>query len=273
MVGMSNEQKDDRFERWVREAASDYNRPPDIPPRDAMWDEIAARHSALDPRHSSETRHLALGTQALMGPRRVALALWPLAAAAMLLIAAGVGIGYWMRGGTPDRVASHAPSGDSATAPVVPGGAVRSRDSVSAAAPNAVATTPRPAKAGNAASNVDTGENGTSGYDLLATQHLNAAELLLTSFRADRDTVVQDAMRRWARDLLSTTRLLIDSPAGKDATRRRLLEDLELILVQMSQTSSQGDALDRELIDRAITRRQVLTRIRNSIPASTSRGT
>jgi hypothetical protein len=38
----------------------------------------------------------------------------------------------------------------------------------------------------------------------------------------------------WARDLLTTTRLLLDSPAGADPARRELLETLELVLVQIA---------------------------------------
>jgi len=90
---------------------------------------------------------------------------------------------------------------------------------------------------------------------------------------AAEDTSMDDVMRRFARDLLSTTRLLRDSPAGANPVRRRLLEDLELVLVQMVQLPSRDGTLDRELIDRAIVRRQLLTRIRTSIPAGMPSGT
>jgi hypothetical protein len=112
-----------------------------------------------------------------------------------------------------------------------------------------------------------------TGYDVLTTETLTAAEALLVSFRTSEDTALDDLMRRWSRELLSTTRLLMESPAAGNAQRRRLLEDLELVLVQLAQLPSTDAALERELVKRAIARRQVLTRIRTSIPAGRASGT
>src|SRR3954465_13150170 len=78
-------------------------------------------------------------------------------------------------------------------------------------------------------------------YQVAATQYLSHTEAFLTSFRADvgsHGTTSSARFARQARDLLSTTRLMLDSPAGKDQRLRSLLEDLELVLVQISQ--SQG---------------------------------
>ena len=70
---------------------------------------------------------------------------------------------------------------------------------------------------------------------MAATQTLTQAEALLTAYRA---TTAQNAagtqqLGRWGRDILSSTRLLIDSPAGDDPQLRALLNDLELVLVQI----------------------------------------
>jgi hypothetical protein len=253
----------ERFDEWVKSAAQDYNRPPDIPPRDAMWEAIeAAGHRPKAEGANLASRSAPLGASLGLRPRdrlRSALTWFPLAAAAMLLLAAGIGVGYWMRGGAPGTVAT-APT-PNATNP--PRAAVTQAPSPGTGEP-AIASAPDSQRSPAGVS---------TGYDVLATQHLNSAEVLLTSFRSANDTSMDEITRRFARDLLSTTRLLLDSPAGSNPVRRRLLEDLELVLVQMAQVPSQGGSLDRELIDRAISRRQVLTRIRTSIAAGSASGT
>jgi len=110
-------------------------------------------------------------------------------------------------------------------------------------------------------------------YDVASVQHLTAVEALLTSFRAEQRSETDVALQRWARDLLASTRLLMDSPAGEDAVRHQLLEDLEYVLAQIVQLDPHAPAADRAIVDRAITREQVLTRVRSSIPAGYSRGT
>ena len=253
----------ERFDEWVKSAAQDYNRPPDIPPRDAMWEAIEARGQKPEARgQGPEARgtNLTTSRSAPLGARRSALAWFPLAAAAMLLLAAGIGVGYWMRGEAPNTVAT-APSTPNVTNP--PRVAVTQE-------PSAVSTEPAIASAPDSQRSP---AGVSTGYDVVATQYLNSAEVLLTSFRSANDTSMDEVTRRFARDLLSTTRLLLDSPAGSNPVRRRLLEDLELVLVQMAQVPSQGGTLDRELIDRAISRRQVLTRIRTSIAAGSASGT
>jgi hypothetical protein len=64
----------------------------------------------------------------------------------------------------------------------------------------------------------------------------------------------------------------MDSPAADDASRSQLLEDLEYVLVQIVQLDPNAPAEDRAMVDRAISREQVLTRIRSSIPAGFSSG-
>ena len=149
------------------------------------------------------------------------------AAAATLLLTAGAAVGYWARG-----AGTHAP---------VPG---------VAAQPAAVDS-----------------EVGAATYEVASLQHFTAAEALLTSFRADSPAESDQALRRWARDLLASTRLLMDSPAGDDVARRRLLEDLEYVLAQIVQLDPDAPPAERALVEQSIGREQVLTRIRSSIPA------
>ena len=64
-----------------------------------------------------------------------------------------------------------------------------------------------------------------------------------------------------AQELLSTTRLLLDSPAAADPTMRGLLEDLELVLAQIARLrSTQGDA-ELDFITSTLEQRDVLPRL------------
>ena len=109
----------------------------------------------------------------------------------------------------------------------------------------------------------------SAAYALAAIQHLTQAEALLTSFRADaRGGKEADAqLSAWAKDLLVSTRLMLDSPAGSDPRMRRLLEDLELVLAQIAQLGAQRAGDERNLIDEAVEGRNVLPRLRTTIPA------
>lgn len=107
-------------------------------------------------------------------------------------------------------------------------------------------------------------------YRMAAAQTLTQAEALLTAYRAadPRENAGSEQLGRWGRDILSSTRLLIDSPAGTDPQLRALLNDLELVLVQIIQLSGAPlDPADRDLIDRALEDRDLLPRIRTAVPA------
>lgn len=102
-------------------------------------------------------------------------------------------------------------------------------------------------------------------YRLVAIQTLSSAEALLTSVRsgsADPQVIA------WAHDVLSTTRLLLDSPAGRDAQLRSLLEDLELVLAQIVQLS--GDDAELDWIRQGMEERSVLPRLRSIVPGSSA---
>ncbi len=115
-------------------------------------------------------------------------------------------------------------------------------------------------------------------YRMAAQQTLTQAEALLTAYRASnlatRDPESVRQLGTWGRQVLSSTRLLIDSPAGDDPRLKPLLEDLEVVLVQIIRLS--GAALDqseRDLIDGAITNRHLLPRIRSAVPAGSDAAT
>jgi hypothetical protein len=72
-----------------------------------------------------------------------------------------------------------------------------------------------------------------------------------------------------ARDLLATTRLLLDSPGTTDPHLRTLLDDLELVLMQIARLPAQPSAPDVYLIDQALDQRDVLPRLRNMLAENT----
>jgi hypothetical protein len=65
-----------------------------------------------------------------------------------------------------------------------------------------------------------------------------------------------------ARDLLATTRLLMDSPDPVEPQLRVLLEDLELVLAQIARLPARPEAPDVYLIDQALDQREVIPRLR-----------
>jgi hypothetical protein len=105
-------------------------------------------------------------------------------------------------------------------------------------------------------------------YRMAAMQHLVTTEALLVSLRSDVRAGRNDTtIAVWAGDLLGTTRMLIDSPAGRDPQLKQLLEDLELVLAQISRLpGAHGEAADLGLIDDAVRRREIMTRLRALSP-------
>lgn len=111
-------------------------------------------------------------------------------------------------------------------------------------------------------------------YQLAAAQVLTRAEIVLTSFRADARTGGRPDSQflDQARDLLGSTRLLLDSPAGQDPRLKPLLEDLEVILAQIAVLSTSRDTADVEIINQGIDQRSVLTRLQTANPAGLAPG-
>jgi hypothetical protein len=105
-------------------------------------------------------------------------------------------------------------------------------------------------------------------FRVATMQHLVATEALLVALRTDARAGRSDTtIATWAGDLLGTTRLLIDSPAAKDPQLKQLLEDLELVLAQISRLpGAHGEAADLGIIDDAVRHRQIITRLRALSP-------
>lgn len=101
-----------------------------------------------------------------------------------------------------------------------------------------------------------------------AVQHLSQAETFLTGFRLESSAQAPDsALIAGARELLGTTRLLLDSPNLTDARTRAILSELEVILAQVAQLQAGPSREDAELIVQELDHQGVLPRLRTSIPA------
>lgn len=109
---------------------------------------------------------------------------------------------------------------------------------------------------------------------LAAVEHLGQSESLLTLVRADARTGRLDPqVGPWARNLLAQTRLLLDAPEETDPTMRRMLEDLELVLVQIVGVTDTGthDAArtrtELNLALKGLDDRDLMPRIQAMVPA------
>jgi hypothetical protein len=226
---------DDKFEEFLQNEARSYNAPPATVPRDEMFAAIAAARRAAA---AAPARRSRLPRYAWLGM------------AAALVI--GVTIGKYVLTGRDTAAGSVQTVRPDAAGPVASGN-------------------------GNAASS-RTDTSGRASYANAANAELARAEALLTAYGASSSAGMGNAgmdrqLSAWARDILSNTRLLLDSPAAADPERRRLLQDLELVLVQMVQRSpSAGAAEERSHIDRSLERTQVLPRLRSALPAGRNNG-
>lgn len=130
-------------------------------------------------------------------------------------------------------------------------------------------THPSTVRTGTAVATTDTAQPDVA-YQVAATQYFSRTEAFLTSFRDDIGSnhgVNRARLASQARDLLTTTRLMLDSPAGNDQRMRALLEDLELVLVQISQLDAAQNGHDADLINQGMNQTNVLPKLRSAIPA------
>ena len=106
-----------------------------------------------------------------------------------------------------------------------------------------------------------------------AREHLGRTESLLTVVRADaRDGRIDPEVGAWARGLLSQTRLLMDARRDADPAVQRLLEDLELVLVQIAAVGGASSpdgaraGTELELALQSLEEGEVLSRLHAAIP-------
>jgi hypothetical protein len=107
-------------------------------------------------------------------------------------------------------------------------------------------------------------------YRYATTELIDRSETLLTMVREGGEAEESvDEVREWARPLLTRTRLLLGSPAAEDPELRALLDDLEIVLVQISQLPG-ADSEERDWIDEGLDESRLLFRLRAASAAGGS---
>lgn len=254
---------EEKMDEMIKRAAASYNAPPANVPREEMWSAIrAARTSGPRVVYGSTARS---GASLSHVPRRIWISA---AAAAALLVVAGIGVGRW----SAPRAAVTTPASAPHVAPVVASTGGAEAPTVAPEGNAGSATRPVPEKSAVSRAPAISDRGRTAAYQIVTLTHLSNAEAMLSSFRAHTDEKMDAAMAKWARDLLTNTRLLLDSPAAADPRRRQLLEDLELTLVDIVQLSPASGAQDRQMIEKDLDQGHVLTRLRSAIPAGMQKG-
>jgi hypothetical protein len=289
-IDRGDDRPDDRLDELLRSAARDYNRPPETP-RELMWGRIEAKREAGRGARGA-------GVIPIRPRAHYHWVRWAVGIAAALVL--GFGLGRWRgadgggavaHGGTAEPPSVAVRPAPSVTPPAADSGATPAESSTTAAPKSPAFEPPAPREQRVARREVPDEPHGSgeprpgpsagcrvpsaecrvpnTAYTLAAIQHLTQAEALLTSFRAEARSGKQvDAqLSAWAKDLLVSTRLMLDSPAGRDPRMRQLLEDLELVLAQIAQLSTQRAGDELNLIDQAVEGRNVLPRLRTTIPA------
>jgi hypothetical protein len=104
-------------------------------------------------------------------------------------------------------------------------------------------------------------------YRQATSEYLGQTVALLTALpAAARDGQPDARFVTQAGDLLSTTRLLLDSPAAaSDPRLKNLLEDLELVLAQISRLPSEHGGPELNIIAEALEQRDVVPRVRAAV--------
>ena len=251
---------DDEMDELLIQGTRDYNEP-DAVPRDAMWARI-----------ERERRGNAGG-----GGRSPLRRRWPWVAASLaaaLILAAGISIGRRLERGAPTSAPSVArnptltPRDSSKQSQVA-----QARDSMIPALRGETHRTQESlsslAQRSNATTEAGTSESDNLAYRLVMLRHIAGSEAMITAFReAARRGEVDAQIADWSRELLGTTRMLEASPVTQDPTMKRLLEDLDLVIVQIAQYTTTGkhNPDDLDLIEQSIKKRGVMTKLRRSLP-------
>jgi hypothetical protein len=232
------DEREDRLDEWVRDAARDYNAPPPAP-RAEMWEAIQAgrRVARVAPRPLSPLRT----------PLRYGIGI-------AALLALGIAIG---RITVPQRTETPTPTGSSTA------------QTTTQPAPDqpAVTVTPNPGSRSPAPSSPPVQGRGEVAALFATGDLLTQVETFLTEF-GTRTPVTDFAGQ--AQDLLTNTRLLLDSKRVADGRTRKLLEDLELVLAQIATLNPRQRRQDLDLIADGLAQSHLRTRLRNAIPAGSA---
>ena len=232
------DEREDRLDEWVRDAARDYNAPPPAP-RAEMWEAIQAgrRAARVVPRPLHPVRT----------PLRYGIGI-------AALLALGIAIGRITVPSRSETPASSPTSTAQTTAQPVPDQPVQT-------------VTPNPGSRSPAPSGGDPRERSEVAAVFATGDHLTQVETFLTEF-GTRAPATDFAGQ--AQDLLTNTRLLLDSKRVADVRTRKLLEDLELVLAQIATLNPRQRRQDLDLIADGLAQSHLRTRLRNAIPAGSA---
>ncbi|MEO7521562.1 MAG: hypothetical protein ABIW79_07075 [Gemmatimonas sp.] len=104
-------------------------------------------------------------------------------------------------------------------------------------------------------------------------EHLARTVALLVAVRNESPDAGPGAdVSGWARELLGTTRLLLDEPQLREYRTRRLLQDLELVLVQIIQARGTAAPEARRAPSETMRETNLLPRVRAAATASITTG-
>lgn len=104
-------------------------------------------------------------------------------------------------------------------------------------------------------------------FDLETSRYLGQTAALLIALPSEvHDGRTDEQFVGRASELLTRTRLLLDSPAADDVQMRSLLEDLELVLAQIVRLQdAHAGRTELDLINRALQQRDVIPRLRTAV--------
>jgi hypothetical protein len=106
-------------------------------------------------------------------------------------------------------------------------------------------------------------------FAIAAYDHLRRVETFLEVFQAEaRSARVPPETPDVARGLLENTRLLMDSPVGRNQRFAVLLDDVEVVLAQIASYEGSRDHEDMRLIEQGIEQRGLLAKLRAAAPAT-----
>jgi hypothetical protein len=115
-----------------------------------------------------------------------------------------------------------------------------------------------------AAPNAVVNDAGAPGpFSQATTEYLGETAALLAALPRNDAAGNSDArFALQAGELLTTTRLLLDSPSAQDPRLQSLLEDLELVLAQIARLPARRGGEELDLIREALEQRDVVPRLR-----------
>jgi hypothetical protein len=109
-------------------------------------------------------------------------------------------------------------------------------------------------------------------YQRSAEEFLGQSAVLLAALPANASNVDNTQLVDRAGQLLSKTRVLLDSPVGADPRMRGILEDLELVLTQVARMPARRQQAELTLITDALQERDLVPRIRSAVADLSSAG-